>query len=380
MNYTYYRRYQKPSRRRKRSQFSSFLCLLVFLVLIALILKLVLSIFTSISEEKRDDILISVEKGTGEILPFGQSEWEAAPDLGILLEGDSIQSGEGGYLLLSLYDGSNIRMNENSYLSFDKVENFEDGSSIIYLTLNDGQIWYENEKDSLTQVVIHTDNMDVVGGRRFLLSNKSDNESIYVFEGNVNVDYVDRGINDLILESATLSSNYKSIVNDEVEQALINREAVTLVTAMQEDELAANEFLMWSLGENRFVDSESDTKDNVDITNDITDQAPDEAAVVQERLLIEVTSPVSGYKTADSAIAIEGVIASGSASNVYVQWSGNDESYPLGLFQPGDINFRYVADINYSNFSSGKNVYTIIAYDEEGNPSNSVSVEIFGDF
>ncbi len=79
-------------------------------------------------------------------------------------------------------------------------------------------------------------------------------------------------------------------------------------------------------------------------------------------------------------MAIEGPIVSGTASRVTVTWSGNGQPYSLGLFEPGSATFRYVADTTYQNFSVGENTYTVVAYDAEGNASNSVSLVIQGEF
>ena len=64
----------------------------------------------------------------------------------------------------------------------------------------------------------------------------------------------------------------------------------------------------------------------------VEEEEPAEEVVVEEEsedLIISVTSPGSGASDSDGAIAIEGAIVSGSASTVYVTWSGNGESYPF---------------------------------------------------
>jgi len=398
MNYTYYRRYQKPRRRKKRSQFSSFFWLGVILVILALILKACVSVIGSISKEKQDDLVLTVERGGGEILSFGQSVWEIAPDLGVVLEGDSVQSDEDSYLLLDVHNGPSIRMDEGTYLSFDRVQIDDLGQAVIHLVLHDGRIWYENDTEALNSVVIHTDVMDVSGGKKFLLSNQAENESLYIFEGSSQVDYVDRGLDDVVIESLVLPEKSKSLITSDLEVALLNREAVVLVESMDADELSENEFLQWSLGENRvielkepedlpeevIVEEETPVEEEETIEElpeeELVEEPVDEFIEPTESLMIQITSPSSGASDDDGAIAIEGVILSGTASSVYVTWSGNGEAYPLGLFEPGNALFRYVADVQYSNFTSGTNSYTITAYDSDGNPSNTVTLDIVGDF
>lgn len=392
MNYTYYKRYQKPKSRRRRGQYASFFWFGMILVVLVLILKACVSVVSSFSNEKRDDIVLSIERGEAELLSFGQSEWEAAPDLGVILEGDSIQSAEGSLTLLTVHDGPTVRMDESTYLSFDRVEKTDSGETRIHLVLHDGRLWFEESEASATSVVIHTDIMDLEASGQFLVSNLSSNESLYVFDGSVSVDYVDRGLEDVVLESQVIPENYKSLITPEMEAALLARETITLTEPMEEGELLGNNFVRWSLGsevssgeeelleedgkENETVDEES-TEEEQTQEEELTEEEPEEEI---PGLTIQITSPASGTTDSDGAIAIEGRVVSGVASRIVVTWSGNGQAYELGLFEKGQTSFRYVADQQYSNFAAGQNTYTIVAYDEAGNPSNSVTLQITGDF
>lgn len=379
MSYTYYRRYQKPQRK-KRSQFAAFFWLLLILVILVFVLKACVSVVGAFTKERQDDIVLSVEKGSGEVLSFGQSEWETASDLGVILEGDSVQSAALSNLILDVHDGPRIRMDEESYLSFDRVEKDENGETEIHLVLHDGRIWYDNTEETSTSVVIHTDLMRVSGGTQFLLSNTASAESLYVFDGTVEVDYVDRGLEEVVLESLSLPARTKSLVTPEVEAALLARESVALSEAMDADEFEENEFVQWSLGE---IPLEEDLEPLEEEEEELEDEPVEEEEVVApepDALSIKITSPLAGSSDTDGAIAIEGTILNGTAQRVVITWSGNGQPYPLGLFEPGSTAFRYVADQQYGNFQAGPNTYTVTAYDAEGNPSNTVSVTIQGDF
>ena len=358
------------------------------MVILALILKACVSIVGSFSDEKKDDIILSVEKGGGEVLSFGQSVWEVASDLGVILEGDSVQSDQDSYLLLTIQDGPIIRMDEDSYLSFDRVEMDENELPTIHLILHDGRVWYENETDNRSSVVIHSDVMEVSGGNQFLFSNLADNESLYVFEGNVSVDYLDRGLENTVIESLVMGPQSKSLITNDLERALLARESVVLSEPMVEGELSENEFVKWSLGVDRVIEIEEEEvpeEEPLEEEEEVPEEIPveEEEEIVEEvseSLVISITSPGAGASDSDGAIAIEGAITSGSAASVYVSWSGNGQAYPLGLFTAGDSSFRYVADVQYANFASGNNTYTVTAYDSEGNASNTVTIDILGDF
>jgi len=201
----------------------------------------------------------------------------------------------------------------------------------------------------------------------------------------VTVDFVDRsGDVDSVIETVILGEGYKSEMSDSKQRALLSRENVSLSEEMGEDDLLGDEFVSWNMG--AVVVEEEVEEPEEDLTVGEEDELltpgrnlEDEEEIVQD-LVIGVSSPVSGVVIQEDAIAIEGYVSSGEVSRVVVTWSGNGEPFTLGLFEAGDETFRYVADVEYANFAVGENTYTIVAYGEDGEASNVVTVVITGEF
>lgn len=376
MNYTYYRRYQ-PSRR--RSSFKSFFWLVVILVFFFLLLRACVSVISSISEEKKDEAVLSVYQGSAEILEWGQSEPHAASDAELVLEGDQVNTGEGSYVTLSFYNDTTLYLDQNTKLTFSDYSETE-GQLTVVLELLDGQVWVSQPvQEQPLDILVRTDvmNANSIQGE-YLISNQANAELLAVKSGQVDVDFVDRGMEDIVIETATMSENEQVAFDDEKERALLNRENVTLVEPVSEGQWSGT-FISWATGEDLPETGESTEEEK-------TEEEPEEESTTEEviesveTLTIQVNSPASGSTITKDAIAIEGKIVSGTASTVTVTWSGTDQPYTLSGYTPGSASFRYVADVDYANYALGQNIYTIVAYDENGKPSNTVTVILNAEF
>ena len=386
--YTYYRRY-KP--RQKRSSFRPFLFFVIFLVVFALLLRACVSVFSGISEAKRDDAILTVERGEVEVKLFGQDTFEKASNAQIILEGDTVRTLDGALLSLKFHNGTEIRLDESSELFFSEVR-IEDLNEYILVNLENGRLWLEQipAEHGAFEIMIETDLMDVLSmAGKSLITNNDDEESAYVLDGQIAIDFVARFSENRVIEQLILAEANKSILDSGAQRALLNRENVDLTQAIG-DELVEDEFVLWNLGEvlaeieeePELVVEEEPVEEEEEIV--IVEEEELEEAVepveAVENLKISVSSPVSPAFIEKDAIAIEGSVISGVAERVTVEWSGTGEEYALGLFEAGSGDFRYVADVEYANFALGENIYTIRAYDENGAISNVLKIVITADF
>ena len=382
MNYTYYRRYRP---RKKQSGFGSFFWLVIFIVVIVLLLKACVSFVSGINEEKRDEAVLSLERGSAEVLLWGQDEWVAVSDSQIILEGDSVRTGVGGYVDLLFHNESVLKLDGGSQVVFSEC--LTDGENdLIKVELIDGRVWLEQvpkEKGQM-EIVVQTDVMNINSmSGEYLASNLVDDEYVYVMDGQATVEFVDRGegetrLERVVIETVILAEDYKVEMSDAKQRALLARDNVTLSEVVEEDDLDGDEFVAWSMG--RVLVEEVEEEEVVVEEEEEVEEVVEEEVVVEEGLVIGISSPDSPITISEDAIAIEGYVSSGVADEVYVTWSGNGESYKLGLFEAGSDAFRYVADAEYANFSVGENTYTIVAYDVDGNVSNTLTVVITGEF
>jgi hypothetical protein len=401
MNYTYYRRYQKP--RRKRTQFKSFFWFVFILVLLAIGISACVRTVNNRAEERRDEAVLSVQRGEVEFLSFGQENWKDAADSQIFLEGDSVRTQEDSWATLEFHNGAQVRLANNTELIFTEV--ITDGlDDFIVLDLEFGRVWLNQvpkEQGEFT-VQIRTDviNMSALSGEA-LMTNAMNAEGVYVFDGQVSMELVERdsaGGKDSVIERFFLEEGFKTELFVEDVSKLLNRMNITLFEEFTDREFGTSEFLAWNLGETlvgelldgdegfeeEIPEEDEEVLEEEDAVEEEEAEEPEEIEgeepTVEEVLTISVLSPATGSIIEKDAIAIEGVISSGEASRVSVTWSGSGQAYDLGLFEAGSESFRYVADVEYGNYALGENTYTIVAYDAVGQPSNTVKLTLVAEF
>jgi FecR protein len=374
MNYTYYRRYQ-PSRR-KNSSFKSFFWLVVFLVVALLVLRACVSLAAALLEEKKDEAVLTVYKGDAEILEWGQTEAEKASDAQLILEGDQVQTQSDSWAILTFYNGTTIKLDQNTKVVLSKVETDQEKER-AYLELLEGRLWVDHSlEDESLDLQIDTTLMTIQSVQgQYLVSQLEVGETVYVNEGPVTVEFMDRSDEGSVIETIVLKENEMSLLDPDKRTALLARENVTLVEAVGEG-MFTDSFVKWCEG----VPMEGTEPEDIPEEETPVEEVPEETAEPVNTFTIRIDSPTTGSTISKDAIALEGSIVSGTASKVTVTWSGSGVPYTLSGFQPGGSTFRYVADVDYGNYARGQNTYTITAYDEAGNPSNTVTVVLNAEF
>lgn len=392
MAYTYYRRYQPT--RRKNSSFKPFFWFVLFLFAVILILRACVSIAGSLLEEKKDEAIFTLYKGEAEVLEWGQSEAESASDAQLILEGDQVSTSAEGWGTLTFYNGTRILMDDSTTLLLSEVH-VEEESEKVYLSLIEGRIWIDHneESDHSLDIQIETAVMNIQSVQgQYLLAHQGKQEALFVEAGPVTVEYMDRSGEERTIETVVLKGGEMSLLDEATQIALQARENVNLVETARED-LFVDDFVLWATGKLALEPEENEEtveepeeepeEELVESEEDLDEESPEQPEEEPEAvsgLVIQISSPSSGASIQKDAIALEGQIVSGTASRVTVTWSGNGVPYDLGFFEPGSTSFRYVADANYANFAQGTNTYTIVAYDENGQPSNTVVLTLYAEF
>ena len=389
MNYTHYRRYQPT--KRKNGSFKSFFWLVLFLVFVLLVLRACISVAGSMLEEKKDEATFTLYKGNAEILEWGQSEAETASDAQLVLEGDQVITLENSWATLEFYDGTKVYLDDQTKLVLTEVEVAEESEHLL-LELIEGRIWVSHDgEDQALDLQVNSSVMNIQSVQgEYLVAHQGDQEALFVFEGPVTAEYMDRSGEERTIETSVLSSGEMSLLDEATQIALQARENVTLVEPARED-MFTDSFVRWSKGENVIenelpeveredTEAVEEEEEEVQVEGELVEEPEEEAVVEETGLKIAIVSPASGSTIQKDAIALEGQIVSGTASRVTVTWSGNGAPYTLSSFTPGSSTFRYVADTDYANYALGSNTYTVVAYDEEGKVSNTVTITLTAEF
>ncbi len=380
MNYTYYRRYQP---KKKRETFSSFFWLMIFLVISAIFFK---SCFTSASNtknEKRDEAILSIDKGSALVTVWGDDSPGAAANSQMILEGDKIETAENSYATLSFYNGSKITLDQKTTLLFSDVST-EDNNDFLTLELKNGRVFVNqipNEEGQMT-LNVKTDVMKIASVQtQYIASNIPDNEYIYVLNGEANPQMLDK---DVVIENTILKSGQKIAMPDSKQTSLLARESVTLVENSTDD-LLGDVFYTWTLVKAGVLQTSGTSEVNdelitiVETPVEIVEPVASTGEVLSG-LVISVSSPISPATIEKNGLAIEGEIVNGTADKVTVTWDGNNSPYTLQGFKSGGSSFRFVATAEYKNLKVGDNTYTVIAYDAAGKVSNTVVVKVNASF
>lgn len=395
MNYTYYRRYQ-PSKKRN-SSFKSFFWLVITLVALLLVLRACISVAGSMLEEKKDEATLTLYKGDAEILEWGQTDAEEASDAQLILEGDQVTTLADSWATLEFYDGTKVRLDQNTQLVLTEVEIAEESEQVL-LELIEGRIWvyHEVENDQPLDIQIKTAVMNIQSVQgQYLVAHQGQQEALFVYEGPVTAEFMERGTEPRVIETVVLKGGEMSLLDEATQTALQAREDVTLVEPVRED-MFTDSFVRWSKGEEvvedePVVEEDEDEEETEEEPTDEETETPEEEVIEEEEepviepeattgLKISIVSPASGSTIQKDAVALEGQITSGTASTVTVTWSGNGVPYTLSSFTAGSGTFRYVADTDYANYALGSNTYTIVAYDENGQVSNTVVIVLNAEF
>ncbi|MEK7146012.1 MAG: FecR domain-containing protein [Patescibacteria group bacterium] len=391
MSYTYYRRYQ-PRNNKRRSNFRSFFWLVIILVLLALGVRACVSVISKISNEKRDEATLTVTSGSAEVTLWGEDEAKEAASAQLILEGVTLHTLNDSQAVLRLHNGTEVTLDENSKLIYESFEGEDDEEQVV-LGLLQGQGWVEHlpmETGTFT-LTLENDLMDIIStASTFWAGHRAQETYVYNVEGQSTVHFVDRRASEaVVVEETVLNPGNKSLFDEEKTTLFLARQSVVLSEPMSEDEFHPQWLSGQRSGTGEVIEDEEallEEEEETDVeaeapTEEVEEETPkeEEEPVAINALKITVDAPTSGATLTD-AFAIEGRILEGTASRVTVTWSGTGVPYALGYFQEGEGSFRYVADPEYRNFSAGENTYTVVAYDSDGNISNTVVLVVNGEF
>ncbi len=387
MSYTYYRRYQSPRGAKRRSSgFNSFFMVVIVLVVSVLVLKACISVASNLRDDRSDEAVLSVSKGTVEVKEWGAGEFEQAQDSQLILVGDEVQTEDNSWATLRFLNGTELRLDEGTRVLFETAED----TGRLGLILVEGRVWMKQEpkNDLELEILLKTEVMNLISTRASYWATQLDQtESVIVQDGSIEVEYVERGPEDVVIESTALSQGYMSFFEPEKRRALLDRGDIELIEKYEPlEEEAVDDFLAWNRGqisvqeedEEKPVEEPEDEEEVIEEEPIVEEEeVPEETPVVVEPALkISISSPKNPSTIQKDAIAIEGSILSGEAESVYVTWSGSGTPYALSMYEAGASSFRYVASLDYQNLKAGRNEYTIVAYDAEGKESNRATVVI----
>lgn len=345
---------------------------------------------------------LHVLNGSAQMKAWGTDSFFNLSTDAVIMQGDQVRSSADGRFIVEFFDGSLMRMDGNTDVSFDAVD--DDDTPKIELRLYGGNIWFNlSDKNSGdTDVNVTLDNIvaDSNLASIFELEN-NDSQAVRVFsvfenEG-LNVDVLAEDGNKVV-ESEKIGVGQQIIFTDEVLKRYFAYQSPTVLAAV-DDEFKLADWYLWNLKED-----DQPTRFEKIIGPAGTSFVKVEPQVIIEKKDTEVVDKVEPVKTdvkadvskTDSSLVKPTItsVAGGAKLDAQGKYqvtsrvatltgtiSGVDKvvvnGYTLQKFKPGDTTWTYFANADFDLMKAGDNTYEIYGLDSKGNKTESLVIKVF---
>ncbi len=403
---------RRRSHIRRQKRFMEFLwpfLLIIFGGIISVLaIQFVWSFIDQHETELKNKIYLDLDEGGAEILPWGQTEWTKAYDEQLVLEGDMLSVERESRGTLEFYNGSHVRMDEETKVNIDEIDTGTDLDEIT-LSLRTGTAWLNVEDfgDSAFRMVVLTDNLRVTSYGTVFEVGITDREIVRVIEGEVLVEVLEQDSDrEVVLEQIKVGVGQEIEVTAADMETMMARQPVSLLAALS-DEWKATDWYEWNeaedaqmlavVAEEEVVEDSTTAETVVSVTLEgelpeeevIEEEVIEEEEVVEEEEVEDLTPPVvtvtsptaSPYTLTEEdtlPYSIHGTASDNTAEITVTSYDadGSGFAYVLQHFEAGDEDWRYGMSLDYGNLREGRNLFTIVAVNGSGYESDPVEVII----
>lgn len=391
-------------RRNYRKRSSGYLLPFFLLVGVGIIAVLAFQLWSNL-QVKSGDVYFYIASGKAKLLEYGMKDWEDAYSGTKLRAGDSIRTLGGGRLVLEFYNGTKVRMNEDTQLTLvDVFKNKNDEK--ITMALDHGVAWINHvasEDVTNSHVAISTSNLSVRDTGTVFSVERNTNEVVRVMKGAVKVNiFAEENKKDQMLPPVDVGIGQEIALDSNAFKALRNDENPSILVPFS-DTFRNSEWYSWNMREDlqptRFSDTVSSDQNSsnsrtVPAQNSSTQtpsvqtsQIPSSsdtdlalpsvspsssqssslstAGQTSDGSLLEIVQPAQKSITIkEGKFVFEGKVDTGIHKIVVRQnFGGASENYVLKKFKAGDRTFSYNLVEEYGNLKPGDNFYEFSGYD-----------------
>ncbi len=362
MNYYQYKRRVPEGKKGQRNQknLKPFLLIIAILLGLFLIWKLFSVIFSGddSQETEGEKVVVEVLSGSGKIFTAGGEGWEDVPGAISAYQGEKVGTLADGRLALEYTDGSIIRLDKNSSVSIEKLN--ENGATVqTDLILEEGKAWVNGT--NLSEISVASTNIVAHTSEGIFAMDFPD--KLYVIQGSVEADVMN---GDEVLKTVSLGVGQQLTVSQNSIDRLAEGEEASLLSAVDE-QFTASDWYTWN-GQKDGISTSSNSSGNDSNESDGEDNEDEEGGEVDsENGAPQISNP--GSNGSEVTLDSTSQIISGTVSEGTARVLVND--YELQKFSLGDTTFEYTASIDYDSLDLGTNTYDVVAFDEEGNKSTA---------
>lgn len=362
--------YRRPHRKSARNYFTPLLVVLILMGGIYFGWKIfnnqTISWNKSVQSEK---VFLSIESGSAEAMMSSSIEWQNAPDRIDLFEGEKIRTND-GMISLEFFEGSQLRLDKNSELHFEKLEKsaetFTVGSNLVK-----GLAWANIKRINNPGSKFYVETpMLKVSSRGGLIAFEAPGK-VYVLEGSANIDLI---LEEEVIKSFDIGVGQEFRINKELAQDLKDGKEAEVLFALS-DEFKSSDWYLVNIAKDKgepipdaaeddSAENSEDPSSNEDtVAADNAEKDESESDDTTPPAAPKVVSPDSNATITKSEQMISGTVSKDTAAVIV-----ND--YRLTQYVPGSGKFQYFAKASFKNLKEGVNEYKIIAEDKAGNKSN----------
>jgi hypothetical protein len=353
-------------------------------------------------KQGKGDVFFYVAEGKAKILPYGNTDWDNAFSGTKILLGDSLKTSTTGKTVLSFFNGTIIRMGDDTAVTLSDVTKDTD-REIIALSLENGVVWVNGEKSEGVREAhyeVRTKNMNVKATGTVFEVESDGVEIVRVFDGEVEVDIiVEVEGNERVADTIPVGVGQEVYIDDAAIKAFEDNEEPSVLNAVS-DEFKKTDWYKWNIREDKSpTDFSSSSKSTFDFEDDEeledeetanddeesdedAEDADDDEDDTENNLDEGLVKAPKILQPSDTTIDTGKVTISGTVGAdiekvvVEADIDGLLDSYTLSQFKAGDTTWAYNVSEQFGNLQKGDNTYYVYAYDSENNKSEAAKITI----
>jgi len=368
--------------------------LLPFVVLLSLGVFLILAfqLFGSFFPAAKGDAVFYLAEGRSKVLSFGTTEWENVYNGSKVKLGDSVKTLGNAKGVMTFYDGTVMRMDEDTQVTLVDINKKNDYQEIL-IYLNSGKVWINKPKQNVirkTDFVINTNFASyAITGTIFDLE-KAAEEILHVIKGQIQVDIIENVEGKTrSIESIPVGIGQQLVLNDRVMQEYYSRKSPSVLGVLDPIFQTSD----WYLWNNKQDENPTDFTKGVS-TEILTDSenTPDNTLggealgigdSVAERSSVKAPTLISPKSTnvvsSKDTQELSGSVAAGTKKLLLKQLlAGSDkvEKILINTLDTEKLTWSYFVSVQKGNLKPGKNVYEFVGIDENAKETTSLTVVI----
>ncbi len=426
------------SRTPRRYGTMDYLMPFLIVVCVGVILVLLFQLWKALTgEELERAAYMHLVEGNAQLKTWGTEDFFGLSTDALIMNGDELVTSSDSRVIVEFFDGTIMRIEGGSDLVFNEISH-EDDQPLIDLMLVDGSIWfnkvYRNTGDS--RIVVKTSNLELVSDSEsiFEVENKED-EVVRVIAGKTDDLEIKiyNEVGDQVVETQNLGVGQEVVFSDQVLKGFWDFKSPNVLKAVSAD-FTEGDWFKWNesedkdptefekaVGNNQLVkaepeqlsddsaevdgeeavddeevvegeeaveeeevgeeesvdDGEAEMPDESEESEEDSDSAPEDSEQVVAQLEKPTLISVAGAsEPQDGEFFVASgnpVLLTGTAPGA-VDVVVND--FTLQKFQPGDAQWYYYANPDFSLIVEGENTYEVYSVDSEGNKSEVLTFKV----